>query len=355
MARFSPYAGAALQPGGPEIMISVVVPVHDEEGSLEELSRQIAAVGTVDGHAIEVIFVDDGSRDDSWNVIEQLSQTHGVTGVRLRRNFGKAAALMAGIGHAKGDFIITMDADLQDDPAEIPQLYQALQAGGPIGKKGRVAPFDIISGWKKDRHDPWHKVFPSRVFNGMVSWLTGVHLHDHNCGLKIYRAEVFREVRLYGELHRFVPVLAGARGFRTGEMVVRHRPRTSGSSKYGFTRFFKGFIDLLTVKFLTGFGGRPKHLLGGLGLAIMAFGMIALMWLGGIWIARIFDPNLGDPLHKRPMLVLAVTAVLVGVQLVSLGLLAELLVFTRNQPPLPYSVQQTTGSDETIVPPPASL
>ena len=135
------------------------------------------------------------------------------------RNFGKAAALMAGVAQASGDFIVTMDADLQDDPAEVPEMLAKLLAGGPVGKKGRTAPFDIISGWKKERHDPWHKVFPSRVFNGMVSWLTGVKLHDHNCGLKIYRAEVFREVALYGELHRFVPVLAAARGFRTGEMV----------------------------------------------------------------------------------------------------------------------------------------
>ena len=333
-------------------MISIVVPVHDEEGSLRELAREILAVGPIDGQSPQVIFVDDGSRDDSWQVIEELAANHpGMIGIRLRRNFGKAAALMAGVSQASGEFIVTMDADLQDDPAEIPDLLAKLRAGGPFGKKGRTAPFDIVSGWKKERHDPWHKVFPSRVFNGMVSWLTGVKLHDHNCGLKIYRAEVFREVALYGELHRFVPVLAAARGFRTGEMVVRHRPRTSGSSKYGFSRFFKGFIDLLTVRFLTGFGGRPKHLLGGMGLVVMAFGLLTLMWLGGIWVARIFDPDLGDPLHKRPMLVLAVTAVLVGIQLVSLGWLAELLVFTHRQPPLPYSVRQTAGNARAIVPP----
>jgi dolichol-phosphate mannosyltransferase len=333
-------------------MISIVVPVHDEEGSLRELASEILAVGPMDGHAPQVIFVDDGSRDDSWQVIEELTSMHPeMIGIRLRRNFGKAAALMAGVAQASGDFIVTMDADLQDDPAEVPEMLAKLLAGGPVGKKGRTAPFDIISGWKKERHDPWHKVFPSRVFNGMVSWLTGVKLHDHNCGLKIYRAEVFREVALYGELHRFVPVLAAARGFRTGEMVVRHRPRTSGSSKYGFSRFFKGFIDLLTVRFLTGFGGRPKHLLGGMGLLVMAFGLLTLMWLGGIWVARIFDPDLGDPLHKRPMLVLAVTAVLVGIQLVSLGWLAELLIFTHRQPALPYSVKQTAGNIRAIVPP----
>lgn len=333
-------------------MISIVVPVHDEEGSLRELSREILSVGPMDGQAPEVIFVDDGSRDDSWQVIEELTSRHpGTIGVRLRRNFGKAAALMAGVAQASGDYIVTMDADLQDDPAEIPELLARLQAGGPVGNKARIAAYDIVSGWKKERHDPWHKVFPSRVFNGMVSWLTGVKLHDHNCGLKIYRAEVFREVALYGELHRFVPVLAAARGFRTGEMVVRHRPRTSGSSKYGFSRFFKGFIDLLTVRFLTGFGGRPKHLLGGMGLLVMAFGMLTLLWLGGIWVARIFDPDLGDPLHKRPMLVLAVTAVLVGIQLVSLGWLAELLIFTHRQPSLPYSVRQTAGNARAIVQP----
>ena len=333
-------------------MISIVVPVHDEEGSLRELASEILAVGPMGGHAPQVIFVDDGSRDDSWQVIEELTSRHPeMIGIRLRRNFGKAAALMAGVAQASGDFIVTMDADLQDDPAEVPEMLAKLLAGGPVGKKGRTAPFDIISGWKKERHDPWHKVFPSRVFNGMVSWLTGVKLHDHNCGLKIYRAEVFREVALYGELHRFVPVLAAARGFRTGEMVVRHRPRTSGSSKYGFSRFFKGFIDLLTVRFLTGFGGRPKHLLGGMGLLVMAFGLLMLLWLGGVWFARIFDPDMGEPLHKRPMLVLAVTAVLVGIQLVSLGWLAELLIFTHRQPALPYSVKQTAGNARAIVPP----
>lgn len=335
-------------------MISIVVPVHDEEGSLRELTGEILAVGIVDGHPLEVIFVDDGSRDDSWSVIEEIVSANPgrIKGIRLRRNFGKAAALMAGVAAASGEFIVTMDADLQDDPAAVPALYATLQAGGPIGRRGKTAPFDIVSGWKKERHDPWHKVFPSRVFNGMVSWLTGVRLHDHNCGLKIYRSEVFREVSLYGELHRFVPVLASARGFRTGELVVRHRPRTSGSSKYGFSRFFKGFIDLLTVRFLTGFGGRPKHLLGGMGLLVMGFGLAMLAWLGGVWVARIFDPDLGDPLHKRPMLVLAVTALLVGIQLVSLGWLAELLVFTHRQPGLPYSVKQTAGNSKAIVQPP---
>ena len=230
--------------------------------------------------------MDDGSTDGSWDVIAELARTHpNVRGVRFRRNFGKAAALVAGFDAARGDVIFTLDADLQDDPHEIPRFLEAMRSGKPVdGRRGpRGAGLDVVSGWKRVRHDPWHKVCPSRVFNGMVGLLTGVRLHDHNCGMKCYKAEIFREVRLYGELHRFVPVLAAARGFRVGEIEINHRPRQFGQSKYGVHRFVKGFLDLLTVKFLTGFGRRPQHLLGSVGLLCFLLGGLGLVYLGVTW------------------------------------------------------------------------
>ena len=216
-------------------MISLVIPVHDEQDSLQALLNEIEETARRGNLTFEVVFVDDGSRDGSWDVIAELAAKQPrVRGIRFRRNFGKAAALSAGFRAARGDIILTLDADLQDDPAEIPRFL----AGAGRGPRRRQR-------LEEDPPRPRHKVWPSRVFNGMVSWLTGVKLHDHNCGMKCYRAEVFREVRLYGELHRFIPVLAAARGFRVGEIEINHRPRQFGHSKYGVRRFVKGFLDLL--------------------------------------------------------------------------------------------------------------
>ena len=208
-------------------MISLVIPVYNEQDSLVPLLGEIEATARRANLELEVIFVDDGSRDRSWPIIAELAAANPwVHGIRFRRNFGKAAALSAGFHAAHGDIILTLDADLQDDPAEIPRFLAAVDGG-----------LDCVSGWKRRRLDPWHKVWPSRVFNALVSWLTGVRLHDHNCGMKCYRREVLGEVRLYGELHRFVPVLAHARGFRVGEIPIGHRPRRFGSSKYGVGPF----------------------------------------------------------------------------------------------------------------------
>src|SRR5262249_46432324 len=240
-----------------------------------------------------------------------------VFGIRLRRNFGKAAALSAGFRSARGEIVLTLDADLQDDPAEIPRFLQALEhgtAGGQPREPGAGGALGVVSGWKRVRHDPWHKVFPSRIFNWLVSWLTGVRLHDHNCGMKGYRAEVFREVRLYGELHRFIPVLAAARGFRVGEIAINHRPRRFGQSKYRVRRFVKGCSDLMTVKFLTGFGQRRQHLLGSIGLVSFLFGFFGMMYLAFTWIYRLFDPSAFDPVHTRPLLIYALGALLLGAQ-----------------------------------------
>lgn len=305
-------------------MISLVIPVYNERDSLPTLYDEIARCAHAHQLDVEVIFVDDGSRDDSWQIILNLAGQHAnVHGIRFRRNFGKAAALTAGIRAARGDILLTLDADLQDDPAEIPRFLLGLHRGEVHG--GTKGPLDVVSGWKRRRLDPWHKVYPSRVFNGMVSWLTGVKLHDHNCGMKAYRAEVFREVRLYGEMHRFIPVLAAARGFRVGEIEINHRPRQFGYSKYGVRRFIKGFLDLLTVKFLTGFGQRPQHVLGSIGLLCFAAGALGMVYLAVTWVIRLFDDKLFPPLHERPLLLYAVAFLLLGAQMMSMGLLAEMM------------------------------
>jgi dolichol-phosphate mannosyltransferase len=258
-----------------------------------------------------------------------------IRGIRFRRNFGKAAALSAGFRHAHGALIFTLDGDLQDDPKAIPLFLVAMEKG-----------LDVVSGWKRIRHDPWHKVFPSRIFNFLVSWLTGVWLHDHNCGMKCYRAEVFREIRLYGELHRFIPVLAAARGFKVGEIEINHRPRRFGHSKYGVRRFVKGFLDLLTVKFLTGFGQRPQHLLGAIGLASFALGVLGMGFLGITWLINFAHPDTFPPLHQRPLLTYSVAALLLGAQMMSIGFLAELITAYQGQDEHSYSIAEQIGEVE---------
>jgi dolichol-phosphate mannosyltransferase len=339
-------------------VISVVIPVYNERESLLVLHGEIASVAERAGLDLEVLLVDDGSTDGSWEVIAELARKHpAVHGIRLRRNFGKAAALSAGFGACAGEVILTLDADLQDDPAEIPRFLAALEHGTqaeplPVPAEGGAAegpparpgePLDVVSGWKKVRHDPWHKVWPSRAFNWLVSRLTGVHLHDHNCGMKAYRAEVFREVRLYGELHRFIPVLAAARGFRVGEIVINHRPRSFGRSKYGLRRFIKGFLDLLTVKFLTGFNQRPQHLLGSLGLLSFVGGSLVLLWLAIDWVgANLLGVWRYTPLHQRPLLTYAIAALLLGAQMMSIGFLAELMTAYHGRDEHSYSIRERT-------------
>ncbi len=311
-------------------MISIVIPVYNEKESLATLQAEISEVARKAELDAEIIFVDDGSRDGSWQCIADLSKTDPrIHGIRFRRNFGKAAALSAGFRAARGEQVLTLDADLQDDPQEIPRFLKALAADK-----------DVISGWKRRRVDPWHKVWPSRVFNFLVSRLTGVHLHDHNCGMKCYRAEVLREVRLYGELHRFIPVLAEARGFRVGEIEINHRPRRYGHSKYGVHRFVKGFLDLLTVKFLTGYGQRPQHALGTVGLISFLVGNVALLWLAYTWIDNYFHPGRREPLHERALLFYALGALLLGAQMMSIGFLAELITAYSGRDEDSYSIAE---------------
>ena len=328
-------------------MISLVIPVYNEAESLGLLYEEITAIAAQEDLAVEVIFVDDGSRDGSWALVSELGrQNDNVRGIRLRRNFGKAAALSAGFRAARGDIILTLDADLQDDPAEIPHFLAALAVGEETSGHKRTGPLDVVSGWKRKRLDPWHKVWPSRVFNRLVSWLTGVSLHDHNCGMKCYRAEVFREVRLYGELHRFIPVLAEARGFRVGEIEINHRARRFGSSKYGVRRFVKGFLDLLTVKFLTGFGQRPQHMLGSIGLVSFFGGSLGMLWLLITWLVNYWNPGAFEPLHRRPLLIYSLGAVLLGAQMTSIGFLAELITAYSAREEDSYSIAERVGHEQ---------
>lgn len=312
--------------------LSIIVPVFNESESLLELTREIINSCTAADVSFEVIFVDDGSTDGSWVVIgEAARQDARFSGIRFRRNFGKAAALTAGMRAAEGEYIMMMDADLQDDPAEIPRFIEALEAG-----------YDVVNGWKQRRLDPWHKVYPSRVFNWMIGRLTGLWLHDHNCGLKLFRREVTHEVRIYGELHRFIPVLAHARGFRITELAVHHRERQFGHSKYGIRRFLRGFLDLLTVKFLTGFGMRPQHLMGGIGVFLFGLGLLGLTALTGIWLLTHVAGMSFAPIGNRPLLHYSVAALLLGGQIISLGLVAELLVAYTGSNVDAYSIAERT-------------
>ena len=292
------------------VELSVILPVLDEVDSLDLLYRELTTVLQSLGRPYELIFVDDGSRDGSFTRIEKLHRSDDrVRAIQLRRNFGKAAALAVGFRAARGDILITLDADLQDDPAEIPRLLARLEEGQ-----------DLVSGWKRDRQDPRSRTWPSRLFNGVTGWLTGVRLHDFNSGFKAYRREVVEEIRLYGELHRFIPALAAWRGFRVDELPVHHRARRFGRSKFGSARFWRGCLDLVTVLFLTRYTRRPLHLFGGLGLAAWIVGFGANLYLTGLWLAGV------RPIGTRPLLAFGVLSMLVGIQFFAVGLLSELVL-----------------------------
>jgi glycosyltransferase involved in cell wall biosynthesis len=289
-------------------VISVVVPVHEEERTVALLYEELQAALDPLGQSWEAVFVDDGSMDGSFAALTRLHDAHdNVRVVRLRRNFGKAAALAAGFTNAQGDVVVTIDADLQDDPAEIPRLLAKLDEG-----------FDLVSGWKAHRRDPITRRALSRIFNWVTGRVSGLRLHDLNCGLKAYRAEVVQGLRLYGELHRFIPVLAHYRGHRIAELPVNHRPREHGHSRYGVERYLRGFLDLLTVSFIGRYRYRPLHLFGGLGLGLGALGFAVLVYLTVLKIG-------GEAIGRRPLLILGVLLVVVGLQFFSLGLISELI------------------------------
>ncbi|QDT63361.1 glycosyltransferase family 2 protein [Calycomorphotria hydatis] len=319
--------------------LSILVPVLNESESLPELFQEIRQSCEQASICFELILIDDGSTDGSWTCIEQLAKDdERVQGIRFRRNFGKAAALTAGMRQAQANRILMLDADLQDDPKEIPRFMATMDEG-----------YDVVNGWKERRLDPWHKTYPSKVFNGMVGTLTGLRLHDHNCGFKLFTTEVANEIRIYGELHRFIAVLAHARGFKVAEIPVHHRSRVHGHSKYGMRRFLKGMLDLLTVAFLISFRQRPQHLMGALGFACFGIGAIGMTYLAFEWVLMnilgLLDPV---PIGNRPLLMYSIAAVILGAQALSLGLLAELLVAYTTQDRDTYSIAAMTEhkSDE---------
>jgi glycosyltransferase involved in cell wall biosynthesis len=309
-------------PVSPTDTVSIVVPVLDEAATLDDLTRQIWAVAERERLPIvEIVYIDDGSRDASWQRIDALAAADPrVRGLRLRRNFGKATALDLGIRASRGSIVVTMDADLQDDPDELPRFLAALDEGA-----------DLVSGWKQKREDPWSKTLPSKLFNRVTASLSGVRLRDFNCGYKAYRREIFDHVTLYGELHRFVPVLAYARGFRVVELPVRHHPRRHGVSKYGLGRLLKGFLDLLTVLMLTRFAHRPGHLFGGIGVVLGTIGFLILSYL--TMLKLLTGATIGD----RPLLLLGVMVSIIAVQVLFFGVLAE-LILSRTQPQPPMSL-----------------
>jgi glycosyltransferase involved in cell wall biosynthesis len=289
--------------------VSIVAPLLNEEESIQELFAQIAATMGEMGKSFEVIFVDDGSIDRSFAILEEMhKKDRRVKAVRFRRNFGKSAALSVGFKEARGEYVVTMDADLQDDPAEIPGLIQTLGDG-----------YDLVSGWKRKRHDPISKTIPSRFFNFVTARMTGIPIHDFNCGLKAYRREVVKEISVYGELHRYIPALAHWAGYRVGERVVNHRPRKYGRTKFGISRFFRGFLDLLTVLFTMRYLRRPLHLYGLWGMISFAVGVFIDGYLSVEWF-------LGrTSLSNRPLFLLGFLFIIIGIQFVSLGLLGEMI------------------------------
>jgi len=304
--------------------LSVVIPVYNEGENLNSLYSQLKSVLENLGKAYEIILVDDGSTDDSFLIMERLhGEDHNVKVIQLRRNFGKAVALSAGFTWVQGKIIITMDADLQDDAREIPNFIKKLNEG-----------YDLVSGWRFKRRDPVSRTFPSRLFNSLTATLTGVKVHDFNCGFKAYRKEVIESLDLYGELHRYIPALAHWKGFNVGEIKVEHHPRAHGKSKYGVERLFRGLTDLFTVMFLTKYMKKPLHLFGAVGVFLLLIGFIINAYLA------ILKFVLRQGIGGRPLLLLGVLLMLIGFQIISTGLIGEIIVSTRHKDEKGYVVRK---------------
>lgn len=308
--------------------LSIVIPVKNEAESLAKLFDEITDALKPIGLEFEVLVIDDGSNDDTWDVLQNLSGRYAwLKAVRFQYNCGKASALSMGFSLAQGSRVVTMDGDLQDNPFEIPRLLQKLDEG-----------YDLISGWKKQRFDPWHKTLPSKLYNLVVSIVSGIRLHDFNCGLKAYRRQVVAHIPLYGDFHRFIPVMAKWRGFRVTEMVVEHRPRMHGVSKYGVSRLVSGFLDLISLVFLHRFAVKPLHFFGTVGLLFALVGSVIFGYFGVQWL-------LTGALHIRPLLFIGGVALLMGLQLGSLGLLGEMLNAGMHRASYPVSANiRTKGS-----------
>jgi glycosyltransferase involved in cell wall biosynthesis len=297
--------------------ISVIVPLYNEEESLPELVDWIKKVMDTNGFAFETILIDDGSNDTSWSVVEAICQKYSFArGIKFRRNYGKSAALHVGFQSAKGNVVVTMDADLQDSPEEIPEMYRMITQEG----------YDLISGWKRKRYDPISKTIPSKFFNRTVRAFTGIKLHDFNCGLKAYRKEVVKSIEIFGEMHRYIPVLAKQAGFkRIGEKVVQHQERKYGVTKFGFERFINGFLDLFTVIFVTRFGKKPMHLFGTLGTLMFLAGGGISIWIIASKLYAQFHHLKFRPVADQPLFYVALVMAIIGVQLFMTGFLGELV------------------------------
>ncbi|GAB3658270.1 glycosyltransferase family 2 protein [Echinicola sediminis] len=313
------------------IQVSIVIPVYNEEESLPELAKWISKVMLENKLSYEVIFINDGSSDSSWEVIEKLSQENGhIKGVCFSRNYGKSAALDIGFSKATGEVVVTMDADLQDSPDEVPELYRMIKQEG----------YDIVSGWKRKRHDPITKTVPSRFFNGVTRMISGIHLHDFNCGLKAYRNKVVKQIHIYGEMHRYIPLIAKWNGFtKIGEKEVAHRARKYGKTKFGIERFVHGFLDLISVSFVNRYKKKPMHFFGTFGTLSFFTGFLITCWLA---FEKIY--GLRNGLHVReitdqPLFFLALVALIIGVQLFLTGFLAEMMTSTSS-PKNDYNIDE---------------
>ncbi|MCC6839887.1 MAG: glycosyltransferase family 2 protein [Flavobacteriales bacterium] len=297
--------------------ISVVIPLLNERESLPELAAKLHQVLGGMGKRYEVLFVDDGSRDGSWEEIVRLHQADGrVKGIKLGRNYGKSPALNEGFLAAQGQVVITMDADLQDDPEEIPGLYRMITAEG----------YDLVSGWKKKRHDPLSKTLPTKLFNATTRWASGVQLHDFNCGLKAYDGKVVKAIEVYGEMHRYIPFIAKKEGFhKIGEKVVQHHARKYGKTKFGLDRFINGFLDLLTITFVFRFGKKPMHFFGAMGTLVFFLGFLATLWVLGSKLFSLLTHVRAPLVTDQPLFYIALTSMIIGAQLFLAGFVAELV------------------------------
>lgn len=313
------------------MQLSIVVPLYNEAESLPELCSWIDSVMKSHSFTYEMIFINDGSKDQSWNVLQELKQTYaGLRAISFARNYGKSAALHEGFQLAEGDVVITMDADLQDSPDEIPELYRLITEDG----------YDLVSGWKQKRFDPLSKTIPTKLYNAATRALSGVHLHDFNCGLKAYKKEVVKTIRLYGEMHRYIPVQAKWNGFsKIGEKVVQHQARKYGVTKFGLERFLYGFLDLLSITFVQTFGKRPMHLFGGLGIFSFFSGSLLTMWLIAEKLYNIANQLKYRNVTDNPLFYLALVAIILGVQLFLAGFLGELLV-TNSDKTTQYQIKE---------------
>jgi glycosyltransferase involved in cell wall biosynthesis len=317
--------------------ISIVIPAYNEAESLPELCDWIERVMQKNQFSYEIIIISDGSTDGTWQVIEQIAQKNAfVKGIEFNRNYGKSTALHTGFQKASGEVIITMDADLQDDPEEIPELYRMIQAEN----------YDLVSGWKQKRQDPLSKTIPTKLYNAVTRWFSGIPLHDFNCGLKAYKRKVVKSIEVYGEMHRYIPVIAKAAGFKKiGEKKVKHHPRKYGTTKFGLERFLFGFLDLLSITFVTKFRKRPMHFFGGFGVLSFLIGFLITTWVIAEKIISIYQRTSYRNVTEQPLFYLALVAMIVGVQLFTAGFIGEMII-TNSSKTQEYIINQSVGFEK---------